>query len=338
MADVFAVGAAAVREPATGSTAELAYLAARDALADAGVSETEVPAVFVGSGGHGPQPSADAVAARLGLRRLGFRGDTRIEHVSASAGEAFHRGCQAIELEVYDTVLCVGAAHAGDAWPPKPLLTARAEAARRYMSASGATVRHLAQISAKNLGHGSQAVSPDEVMCSELLDWPLTRLMVAPSRSGAAAVVLSRRRLAVDCPLVRASLLVDEREGGHAARLAYESAGVSPEDLDCAEVDDVTAAAELAAYEDLQLAPAGQGPELIDSRFTALGGVTPVNTSGGLLSLGELPGASGLSQVAQIVRQLRGKAGAQQVAGARVGLAQSGGEAVAPVALAILSA
>jgi acetyl-CoA acetyltransferase len=112
---------------------------------------------------------------------------------------------------------------------------------------------------------------------------------------------------------------------------------MGPEDLDCGEVDDVTAAAELAAYEDLQLAPAGQGPELIDTGFTALGGVTPVNTSGGLLSLGELPGASGLSQIVHVVKQLRGEAGPRQVERARVGLAQSGGED-SPAALAILSA
>jgi acetyl-CoA acetyltransferase len=336
MADVYAIGAAVARPASAASTtAELAYLAARDAMADAGLSESHIPAVFVGSGGGGAEPAADAVSVRLGLRRLGFTGHTRIEHVSESAGEAFHRGCQAVELEVYDSVLCVGAAHAGDAWPPKQLLRSRAEAARSYMSASGATVDHLAQVSAKNHANGAHAVSPAQVLDSELLDWPLTRLMVAPSLSGGAAVVLSSRRPAAGAPLVRASLLVDEEDGGHAARLAYESAGVGPEELDCAEVDDVTAAAELAAYEQLQLAPAGQGPELIDSRFTSLGGVTPVNTSGGLLSLGELPGASGLAQVVQIVRQLRWEAGALQVEGARVGLAQNGD---APVALAILSA
>jgi len=327
MADVYAVGAANARHGTT--TAELAYQAARDALADAGVDAATVPAVFVGSGGHGPQPSADAVAVRLGLRRLGFRGERRIEHVSPSAGEAFHRGCQAIELDIYDSVLCVGAGPADVVWPPRPLLRSRAQAARRYMSASGATPQHLAQVSAKNL-----SVSPQQVLSSELLDRPLTRLMVAPSHSGAAAVVLSRGPGSV---LMRASLLVDEDARGQAARLAYDSAGLGPEDLDCAEVDDVTAAAELAAYEDLQLAPAGQGPELIDSGFTSLGGVTPVNPSGGLLSSGELPGASALAQIVHVVRQLRGEAGPRQVERARVGLAQSGGEGN-PAALTILGA
>src|ERR671937_2948953 len=118
-------------------------------------------------------------------------------------------------MGIYDSVLCVGAGRGGEDWPPKALLRSRAEAARRYMSASGATVDHLARIGAKNLG-----VAPAQVLDSELLDWPLTRLMVAKSRGGAAAVVLSRRRPSADAPLVRSSLFLQEETGGRAARLA----------------------------------------------------------------------------------------------------------------------
>lgn len=353
MTDVFVVGAAVTRYGEPGrSTADLAYHAAMAAMADAGIGDRNIPAVFVGSGGSGTPPSADAVSVRLGLRRLGFGGGDpdgdldapgRIEHVSTSGGEALHRGWQAIEMDVYGLVLCVAADAGGERWPSDGALSTRATEARRYMSASGATVEHLARISAKNLGLGAldadarpgPAVSVEQVLESEELAWPLTRLMVAPSGEGAAAVILASARakgeLARAAPRVEASLLVQpdgRRDGaGRAARLAYEATGLGPEDLDCVELEDVTAAAELVAYEDLQLAPLGQGPELIDSGFTALGGVLPVNTSGGLLSLGELPGASGLSQICQITRQLRGEAGAAQVAGARVGLAQSGGHA-----------
>src|SRR5690606_20724277 len=96
-----------------------------------------------------------------------------------------------------------------------------------------------------------------------------------------------------------------------------------PEDLDLAEVDDDTAAEEMAAYEALQFAPHGQGPELVESGFTALGGVLPVNPSGGLLAQGEAVGASGIAQICEIAWQLRGEAGRRQVSGARVGLALS---------------
>jgi acetyl-CoA acetyltransferase len=337
---VFILGAAATRlGPPGSSSADLTFLAAEAALGRAGLDQADVPGVFVGAAGE--SADSDAVAARLGLRRLGFRADTRIEHVSASACEALQRAYQAVEMGVYDTVLCVGAgALPSEPWPRPALLAERADAARRYMNASGATVDHLARISAKNLRHGSledggAAPSTEEVLESELLDWPLTRLMVAGAGRGAAALVLGRAAEAA-APRVRASLLVEHGGAARAARLAYEAAGLGPEEVDCAELADVTAAAELAAYEELQLAPPGQGPELIDSGFTALGGVLPVNTSGGLLWHGELPSSSALAQVCQLAWQLRGEAGARQVEGARVGLAQSGGNGL--VAVTIVSA
>jgi acetyl-CoA acetyltransferase len=127
---------------------------------------------------------------------------------------------------------------------------------------------------------------------------------------------------------VRACVLVRQGESSlataaRAARLTYEAAGIGPEDVDCAEIDHPTAAGELPAYEALEFAPDGQGPELVDSGFTALGGVLPVNTSGGALAQGHAPGAAGIAQLCELGWQLRGEAGRRQVAGARVGLALS---------------
>jgi acetyl-CoA acyltransferase len=181
-----------------------------------------------------------------------------------------------------------------------------------------------------------------------VLRWPLTRLMVASCGDGAAALILASGRLrgrsAIKAPRLRTSVMLTPDTGqevtARAAQLAYTASGVGPEDLDCAELDDATAARELAAYEQLQLAPQGQGPELIDSGYTGLGGVLPVNTSGGMLSLGELPGTSGLSQVCQLAWQLRGQAGRSQVHGARAGIAQSAGrhdDPASPVTLTILT-
>src|SRR5690606_21021146 len=124
------------------------------------------------------------------------------------------------------------------------------------------------------------------VMESEMLAWPLRRLMVAAAADGAAAVIFAsgavRRRLGGHAARVRASVMLGDSDAAattvRAAMLAYQNAGVGPEDVDCAEVDDDTAAGELAAYEALQFAPQGQGPELVESGFTALGGVLPVNT------------------------------------------------------------
>jgi acetyl-CoA acetyltransferase len=353
VADVFAVGAAATRFTQTAATtAGMAHLVAMAALEDAGLRARDVPAVFVGSGSEDFSPAADAVAVRLGLRRLGFGGGPsgervigRIEHVSASATEALHHGWQSVAMGIHDAVLCVGAGQPNEPgtpvepWAPTATLASRAQAARRYMTASGASVEQLARISAKNLGHGAlnsrvrsgSDVSPEQVLRSGVVAWPLTRLMVATRAQRAAAVVLAsgavRGRAAGRAPRVRACLLVagdrTRAATARAANLAYRVSGIGPDELDLVELDDVTAAAELAAYEDLQLAPQGQGPELIDSGFTALGGVLPVNTSGGLLSAGELQSASALAQICHIVWQLRGEAGALQIPRARVGLSQS---------------
>ena len=348
-------------------------MAAMTAMADAGAHVRDIPAVFVGCGGTDPGSGGEAISLRLGLRRLGFRGEVcgpelerpgRTEHASANAGEAFHRAWQAVATGVYDTVMCIGAEHraarhseAAEPWPSGAELRLRADEAVRYMTASGATLQHLARVSEKNLAHGvtnghamngNGRISADQVLASKVLRWPLTRLMVASHGEGAAAVILASARLRPVCagavPRVRASVMLareDQQEPiAHAAQLSYTASGVGPEDLDCAELDDSTAAAELAAYEQLQLAPLGQGPELIDSGYTALGGVLPVNTSGGMLSLGQSAGISALSQVCQLAWQLRGRAGPNQVCGARAAVAQSGGRAegsARPVTLTILT-
>jgi acetyl-CoA acetyltransferase len=172
------------------------------------------------------------------------------------------------------------------------------------------------------------------VLDGDVAEWPLTRPMVATCGQGAAALVLASahvaRRIARKPARIRASVLVTTPEGDsepavRAARLAYRDAGLDPEDLDCAELYDCTAAAELAAYEQLGIVPEGYAGELVESGFTAAGGVLPVNVSGGLLSLGERPGASAIAQLAELTRQLRGKAQAGQVPGARAALAHCAG-------------
>jgi acetyl-CoA acyltransferase len=219
---------------------------------------------------------------------------------------------------------------------------------KEYMSRSGAKVEHFADVVVKNQHNG--ALNPraqyggeltvDEVLAAREIVWPLTLLMCSPISDGAAAVVLAssgaRRRLnARPGPRVRASVVVsgnrhdsnDPTAGstGRAAALAYEAAGIGPDDLDCAELHDVTAPAELMAYEQVAFASPGQGPELLQSGETRLGGRLPVNTSGGLLAKGHPIGATGIAQLCEATWQLRREAGPRQVEGARVALTQNGG-------------
>ena len=107
-----------------------------------------------------------------------------------------------------------------------------------------------------------------------------------------------------------------------AAAKAYEMAGIGPEDVNVVELHDAFASEEVVHYEDLGLCNPGEGIELLRSGATALGGKIPVNTSGGLLSLGHPLSASGVRVVCDITEQLRGEAGKRQVPNARVGLAQ----------------
>jgi acetyl-CoA acetyltransferase len=192
------------------------------------------------------------------------------------------------------------------------------------------------------------------VLASPVIAAPLTRLMCSPIGDGAAAAVVVSgefaarwRRRTSSAPPVRiaASVLGTGRDrsgdSGDAvtevARRAYEQAGVGPEDVDCAEVHDATAPAELMLYEELGFCPVGEGARLVDAGATRLGGARPVNTSGGLIAKGHPVGATGLAQIVECVDQLRGRAGRRQVAGARVALAENAGGVVRaePAAIAV---
>ena len=222
-----------------------------------------------------------------------------------------------------------------------------ADMARRYMSASGATAEDFAAVVVKNQHNGARnpraqygaELSVEQVLASRRVVDPLTVLMCSPISDGAAAVVLmserAARRRGASGPRIRASVVrsgnvhdKDDPTAGSAARAAaaaFEQAGLGPGDLDCAELHDASAPAELIVYEQIGLAEPGGGPELLASGRTRLDGELPVNTSGGLLSKGHPIGATGIAQVCEASWQLRGEAGERQVEGARVALTQNGG-------------
>lgn len=228
-----------------------------------------------------------------------------------------------------------------------------AMSARRHMEDHGSTLEHLAKIAVKN--HKYSVHNPnamyrkeftlDEVMNSRLVNDPIRLLMICSPNEGAAAVVLcsdkavrkhaAKKPIAIASCVHKVALYNDWRVPARSmsakvsnphvselvAREAYEIAGIGPEDLDVAEVQDTDAFMELETYEHLGLCPPGEGARHVDSGAAELGGKTPVNTSGGLISKGEPVGASHVGQVYHLVQQLRGELGPTQVAGAKVGLA-----------------
>jgi acetyl-CoA acetyltransferase len=108
-------------------------------------------------------------------------------------------------------------------------------------------------------------------------------------------------------------------------RLAYEQAGVGPEDLDLAEVYDLSSALELDWYENIGLCAPGDAERLLADGATQIGGRIPVNPSGGLSCFGEAVPAQAIAQVCELAWQIRGQAGDRQVEGARLGVTANQG-------------
>ena len=221
---------------------------------------------------------------------------------------------------------------------------------RNHMQRYGTTQRQIAAVASKNHRHSvhnplaqfQTAFSIDEVLASPPIAYPLTTLMCSPISDGAAAVVLCNasglKRLngaAGRAVRVLASVIqtgtsrgLDEPEKivAHlAAKKAYEIAGVAPSDVDVAEVHDASAIGEILNAESLMLVPFGEGGPAAERGDFTVGGRIPINPSGGLESKGHPIGATGLGQLHELVTQLRGEAGARQVAGARIAAHENGG-------------
>ena len=221
---------------------------------------------------------------------------------------------------------------------------------RDHMRRWGTTQRQIAAVSAKNHQHSvhnplsqyRQAYTIDEVLAAPAISYPLTLPMCSPISDGAASVVLCTdeglRRLGLGrsrLVRLRASIVqtgidrtADQPEdyvSARAARRAYEQAGIDPADVHIAEVHDATAMGELLNAEALMLVARGESGPAAERGEFSIGGHIPINTSGGLESKGHPIGATGLGQVYELVTQLRGEAGARQVANARIAIQENGG-------------
>jgi acetyl-CoA acyltransferase len=235
-----------------------------------------------------------------------------------------------------------------DTGPHSIFMDIYASLARQHMRLHGTTPRQIAAAASKSHFHATMNplaqyrvdMSVDDILEDKLVAWPLTRAMCAPISDGAAALLVCSeqalrrfaRRRAVE---VMGSALVSGSNRPHddlsrhigkvAADKAYAQAGIGPEDLGVVEVHDASAYAEILQTENLGLCEPGEGGALAERGDTRLGGRIPVNTSGGLVSKGHPIGATGAIQIHELVMQLRGEAGARQVADARFAAAENGG-------------
>ncbi|MCH8488307.1 MAG: thiolase family protein [Oceanicaulis sp.] len=220
--------------------------------------------------------------------------------------------------------------------------------ARLHMKTFGSTQRQLAAVASKNHGHSTlnplaqyrKAMSIEAVLADKLIVWPFTRAMCAPVSDGAAALVLMAAEAVPQAARSRAVKLrgfalgsgADRAPDDFAAHVgrrvalsAYEAAGISPRDIDLAEVHDATSYAEIQQVENLGLCPMGEGGAFAEAGHTTLGGRVPVNPSGGLVSKGHPVGATGIAQLYELCLHLRDEAGARQVERPRIAVAENGG-------------
>lgn len=342
------------------TAAQLGAEAALLALDDCGLSISDVQALYCGN-----VMRAHLMVGQRILHQIGETGIpvVNVSNACATGATAFREAYLSVRSGVHDLALAVGVEQMSGgllALPSRPdgfveegaigSLTTPAmfslignAHSRKY----GTTFEQFAQVAVKNHHHATfnpkatirRETPLEEVMGSEMIAWPNTKLMCSINTDGAAAAVVASEKMVRELGLmhravrIRASELTSNPFSARADALtdfsqvtrncvksAYERAGLGPSDVQLIELHDCFATAELIHYENLGLCADGEGGALIDSGATAIGGRIPVNLSGGLLSKGHPLGATGIANLYEVALHLRGEAGARQVEGARIGL------------------
>lgn len=234
--------------------------------------------------------------------------------------------------------------------------------ARRRMDLYGMTAKDLAAVKIKNARHGLQneyaryrkAVTEEDVFASPMVADPLRLLDICATSDGGAAIVLTSMEYArkharnlvsiagistitptyPNVVLEMPNFATDSAVAvnppkvtfrASVGKAVYEEAGIGPEEVNVAEVYDLSTALELDWYEHLGLCAEGDAEKMLRNGDTAIGGRVPVNPSGGLSCFGEAVPAQAIAQVCELTWQLRGQAGARQVEGAKVGVTANQG-------------
>ena len=350
---VIGIGLHRYQKTSQKSYVELGLTAVREALKDVSISWTEVESAYVGNAILGMAPG------RTMLRHLGATGlpITHIENASASGSTAFRQACLEVASGVSDVSIAIGVdkignSFVGRAWDgtehlaTPPPLVGFALLTKMYMDRYGVSIEQIAEVAVKN--HGNAADNPyaqfqkkrtlEEVMKSPVAG-PLTRLQCCPFGEGAAAVIIASEegivRLGINpnrTVQVIASVLRSERVYGpgqtviveltrETAKQAFDQARIGPADLDVVELHDAFTVEELLYTEALGLCEEGQGGEFLAEGKSRIGGQCAVSPSGGLIAMGHPFGPTGVGQIAEITRQLRGEAGPRQQPEAHIGLA-----------------
>ncbi|MDD5081935.1 MAG: thiolase family protein [Dehalococcoidales bacterium] len=364
------------------SLKDLTRVAVWNAIHDAGIDAKQIEAAYFSNVLAGLITGQESIRGQVFLRDAGFEGlpIVNVEGACASGAIALREAMITVGAGVYDMVLAVGAEklYLDDTARSIAAMAANTDVEfmaglgfqftgsyamtlRKYMQQYGWTQEHFARVASKNKYNGSlnpyaqyqKPMSVEEILSSRVIAWPLTLYMCATMGDGAAAAIVCSQEMArkiggklpvtIATCCLRSGEVTGEDDGQRGiAREAYDTAGLGPPDIEVAEVHDAMAPGEMFRIEKLGFCRAEEMGQLIDQGYFSLTGKLPVNTSGGLAARGHPIGATGLAQIAELVWQLRGEAGARQVKGRnslypRVGLAQNSGGYVegSPAALTV---
>jgi len=235
-----------------------------------------------------------------------------------------------------------------------------ASMARAYLTEFKATEEDLAMVAVKNHENGflnpkahlRKKITVDDVMNSAVVASPLKLYDCCPFSDGASSVILCNEKFAKEHTKDFIRVIGSGRGGSPAAlqgrehlttipstkiaaEAAYKMAGITPKDIDFAEVHDCFTIAEIVDTEDLGFFEKGKGVEGVREGQTARNGSIPINPSGGLKSKGHPIGATGVGQIVEVFDQLTGKAGERTIKDAKIGLTQNFGATGASCAVHI---
>lgn len=340
------------------SIGQLMYEASLEALHEANINIDEVDVIYISNfsssfTGQCHLPSVLASIFNKSLEAI------RVESACASGSLAFKEAFLALSSGFYQTALVIGVEKMSETPIASSIKILSGAAgsheitygmtfpglyalmAKRHFYEYGTSEVHLAEISVKNhknallnpLAHYHKEITIDDVLSSRVIASPLKLLDCSPISDGAAALVISidksykpiSRLIGIGhstdtIELYKRKSLTSMPAVRNASVKAYEMAGISPDEIDIAEVHDCFTIAELLQIEDLGFCDKGEGGNLILNGTTQISGDKPVNISGGLKAKGHPIGATGVSQIVEITKQLIGDCKDRQINDVNLGL------------------
>ncbi len=336
---------------------ELIAQASRRALADAGLTPDDVDGLAsTGQGTLPPVDVGEYLGLRPRWIDSTAVGGASWEVMAAHAADAIAAGHADVVLLTYGSTarsdLRKGLRGANINWGARgplqweapyghTLVSKYAMAARRHMFSYGTTIEQLAEVAVSarfNAADNPEAyyrdpITIDDVLGGPMIADPFTKLHCCIRSDGGAAAVLVSAERAKDLRSKPVWILGSGETTSHmltsqwddltvgpaavSGPLAFARAGVSPSDVDVAEIYDAFTYMLLLTLEDLGFCPKGEGGGFVEKGSLRLGGELPTNTDGGGLSACH-PGQRGLFLLVEAARQLRGECGSRQVPGARI--------------------